>query len=85
MSIGYNPLAMIKFIMDSIKRTKELGIKSYNTKGENVASVASSDFTVTLLFFFTLSADTTTRRVVLVTYSLLIRRGVSPRWLDFIR
>ncbi|KAL3767935.1 hypothetical protein ACHAW5_006856 [Stephanodiscus triporus] len=34
MSIGYNPLAMIKFIMDSIKRTKELGIKSYNTKGE---------------------------------------------------
>jgi len=34
MSIGYNPLAMIKFIMDSLKRTKELGIKSYNTKGE---------------------------------------------------
>jgi len=33
-SIGYNPLAMIKFIMESIKRTKELGIKSYNTKGE---------------------------------------------------
>ncbi|KAL3823371.1 hypothetical protein ACHAXA_008866, partial [Cyclostephanos tholiformis] len=33
-SVGYNPLAMIKFIMESIKRTKELGIKSYNTKGE---------------------------------------------------
>ncbi len=34
MSIPFNPLDMIKFIMDSLKRTKELGIKSYNTKGE---------------------------------------------------
>lgn len=34
LSIGYNPLSMIKFIRDSLKRTKELGIKSYNTKGE---------------------------------------------------
>jgi hypothetical protein len=46
MSIGYNPLAMIKFIMDSLKRTKELGIKSYNTKGEDVAFVASRHFHV---------------------------------------
>jgi len=34
LSLGFNPVAMIKFILDSLKRTKELDIKSYNTKGE---------------------------------------------------
>jgi len=34
MSIGFNPLAMIKLIRDSMKRIKELGVKSYNTKGK---------------------------------------------------
>ena len=33
LSLGFNPVAMIKFILDSLKRTKELDIKSYNTKG----------------------------------------------------
>jgi len=33
-SIGFNPFAMIKFLRESLKRTKELGIKSYNQKGE---------------------------------------------------
>ncbi len=53
-SVGYNPLAMIKFIMESIKRTKELGIKSYNTKGEDVVCSAFSSFWVTVLFLFAL-------------------------------
>jgi len=34
MSIGFNPLAMIKLIRDSMKKIKELDVKSYNTKGE---------------------------------------------------
>lgn len=32
--IGYNPVNMLKFMADSMKRWKELGVKSYNTKGE---------------------------------------------------
>ena len=48
-SIGYNPFAMIKFIMESIKRTKELGIKSYNTKGEDVVCVTCSHFSAVVL------------------------------------
>lgn len=34
LSIGFNPIAMIKLIRDSMKRIKELGVKSHNTKGE---------------------------------------------------
>lgn len=34
-SVGFNPLGFIKMIQDSFKRIKELGIKSYNMKGEN--------------------------------------------------
>ena len=33
-SLGFNPLAWGKFMMDSMKRIKDLGVKSYNTKGE---------------------------------------------------
>ncbi len=33
LSIGFNPFAMIQLIRDSMKRIKELGVKSYNTKG----------------------------------------------------
>lgn len=33
-SIGFNPFAMVGFIMDSLKRIKEFDIKSYNQKGE---------------------------------------------------
>jgi len=34
LSLGYNPLAMLQFIRQSLKRIKDLGIESYNTKGE---------------------------------------------------
>ena len=34
LSLGFNPFAMISFMMDSMKRIKELGVKNYNTKGE---------------------------------------------------
>ena len=34
LSLGFNPLAYIKLIRDSMKRIKEDGVKSYNTKGE---------------------------------------------------
>ena len=33
-SFGSNPLGIIKMIQDSLKRIKELGVKSYNVKGE---------------------------------------------------
>lgn len=34
LSIGWNPLAMIKLILDSKKRISESGVKSHNMKGE---------------------------------------------------
>lgn len=33
-SVGFNPLGIIKMIQDSFKRIKELGVKSYNMKGQ---------------------------------------------------
>lgn len=33
-SIGFNPLALIKFIRDTMVGMKALGVKSYNVKGE---------------------------------------------------
>lgn len=33
-SLGFNPLKIIKMIQDSYKMIKELGVKSYNLKGE---------------------------------------------------
>jgi len=33
-SFGFNPLGIIKLIQDSFKRMKELGVQSYNMKGE---------------------------------------------------
>merc|ERR1712029_1257426 len=47
MKIGYNPLAMIKFIRDSMKRIKDLGIESYNTKGEGRAFSKVAGFSST--------------------------------------
>ncbi|KAL7488928.1 hypothetical protein ACHAW6_014512 [Cyclotella cf. meneghiniana] len=35
-SFGFNPLGIIKMIQDSLKRIKELGVKSYNVKGEGL-------------------------------------------------
>ncbi|KAL3791915.1 hypothetical protein HJC23_010775 [Cyclotella cryptica] len=35
-SLGFNPLGIIKMIQDSFKRIKELGVKSYNMKGEGL-------------------------------------------------
>ena len=37
LSLGYNPLAMLQFIRQSLKRIKDLGIESYNTKGARLA------------------------------------------------
>jgi len=34
MSIGFNPLAMVRLITDSMTRMKELDVKTYNAKGE---------------------------------------------------
>lgn len=33
-SFGFNPLGILKLIQDSFKRIKDLGVKSYNIKGE---------------------------------------------------
>lgn len=33
-SIGFNPLSMIRWIRDSIKKTTDLDVKTWNTKGE---------------------------------------------------
>lgn len=32
-SLGFNPLGIIKMIQDSFKRIRELGVKSWNLKG----------------------------------------------------
>ena len=42
LSIGFNPFAMIQLIRDSMKRIKELGVKSYNTKGMRCVSYVFS-------------------------------------------
>lgn len=35
-SVGFNPVSIIKMIQDSLKRINDLGVKSYNIKGEKV-------------------------------------------------
>ena len=47
-SIGFNPLAIIKMIKDSMAKIKELGVKSYNMKGEYT-------FSVSCVFYYVLS------------------------------
>jgi len=42
MSIGFNPLAMVQLIKDSMKRMKELDVKTYNTKGEHFLNYANA-------------------------------------------
>ena len=70
MTIGFNPLAMIKLIRDSMKRIKELGVKSYNTKGKNVYIIQIH--CIHLLWITNLTCHA----------YIYIRRGISPRWLD---
>lgn len=33
-SLGFNPLGILKMIQDSLKRVRDLGVKSWNLKGE---------------------------------------------------
>lgn len=42
-SIGFNPLALIKFIRNTMVGMKALGVKSYNVKGEFVFNSIHDD------------------------------------------
>ena len=45
--ISINPISLIKFFADGVKRTKELGVKSSNQKGENVEIVQGTLVAIT--------------------------------------